>query len=99
MSVDSAGKSPKGLAAILTTLLSALLGGAYYTYLVMVPFPPDLVRIVPLVWLAAAFVGLMLGIEAIRTGSRKYLGVASVALNIPNVLLAAIFAMAALTGG
>jgi hypothetical protein len=32
---------------------SAALGGDYYAYLVAVPFPPDVVRVVPLLWLSA----------------------------------------------
>lgn len=90
---------PKGLVALLVTLVSVALGGAYYVYLMYVPFPPDLTRIVPIIWLIGAFTGLILGMVAIRDNSRRYLGSASLILNVPNILLAAIFAFAALVGG
>ncbi len=92
-------KYPKGLIAILLTVMSLVLGGAYYAYLVAVAFPPDLVRVVPFIWLAGAFAGLIMGLKAIHANSHRYLGIASLALNVPNIVFAAIFAFAALMGG
>jgi hypothetical protein len=40
---------------------SAALGGAYRAYLLDTPFPPDLVRVVPLLWLAGSVAGWILG--------------------------------------
>lgn len=85
--------------ATLVTLGAAMLGTLYYAYLVAVPFPPDIARVVPFIWLGGAFSGLILGAQAIRANSRRYLAVASVVLSLPNILLAAIFSMAATFGG
>jgi hypothetical protein len=59
------GRFP-GLVAALVTLASLVVGGAYFAYLVAEPFPPDLVRIVPLLWLGGALGGLLLGVRAIQ---------------------------------
>ena len=92
------GRLP-GLAATLVALASLVVGGAYYAYLVVEPFPPDLVRIVPLIWLGGALGGLLLGVRAIRASAGRALGIASVVLSVPSGALATIFALAALMGG
>jgi hypothetical protein len=43
-----------GARALLTVVGSALFGALYFGYLRSEPFPPDIVRVVPLLWLAAA---------------------------------------------
>jgi hypothetical protein len=77
---------------------SAALGGAYYAYLVAVPFPPDVVRVVPLLWLAGSVAGWILVVQALRLDTRKLAAIVGLILNVPNTLFAAIFLLAALMG-
>ncbi|MDP9372905.1 MAG: hypothetical protein M3Q65_10745 [Chloroflexota bacterium] len=99
MRLAVAHRSPLGLIALLVALESLAVGVVYYAYLVAVPFPPDWVRIVALIWLAGALAGLLLGLAAILANARRHLGIAALVLSIPSVPLAAIFALAALMGG
>jgi hypothetical protein len=78
---------------------SIAIGASYFAYLNATSFPPDLARLIPLVWLAVAVAGISLGITAIRARRQVYLGVAGILLGLPSVAFAAIFAMAAAMGG
>lgn len=99
MHADPGGGRLPGLVAALVTLASLAVGGAYSVYLVVEPFPPDLARIVPFVWLGGALGGLLLGVRAIRADAGRSLGIASVVLTVPSGALATLFAFAALMGG
>jgi len=88
----------RGIGAIVVTLLSAGIGVAYFAYLRMAPFPPTSVRIVALIWLARALVGFILGASAMARRVRLSFAFASILLSVPNIILAAIFALAAIMG-
>ncbi len=88
----------QGLRALVTVIGSAALGAAYVTYITAVAFPPDGVRVVPLLWLGTACVAWFLVRHAFRADAAKLLGIASGVLNVPNTLLAAVFSLAALMG-
>ena len=96
---DPTPRSVRGLVALLVTLASLALGGAYYAYLVAVPFPPGAARLVPLVWLVGALAGLTLALGATRADAGRRLGIASLVLGVLSVMFAALFAFAALMGG
>ena len=77
---------------------SAALGGAYRAYLLATPFPPDVVRVVPLLWLTGSVVGWILVVQALRLDTRKLAATVGLMLNVPNTLFAAIYSLAALMG-
>jgi hypothetical protein len=77
---------------------SAALGGAYRAYLLATPFPPDVVRVVPLFWLTASVVGWILVGQALRVDTRKLAATVGLILNIPNTFFAAAYSLAALMG-
>ena len=77
---------------------SAVVGALYFAYLRSEPFPPDVVRVVPLLWLAGCAMGWILVVAALRLDSRKLRTLTALILNVPNTLLAAMFALAAVMG-
>jgi hypothetical protein len=77
---------------------SAALGGDYYAYLVAVPFPPDVVRVVPLLWLAGSVAGWILVVQTLQLDTRKLASTVGLILNVPNTFFAAIYSLAALMG-
>ena len=85
--------------ALLVVLASSAIGAAYFSYLTAVPFPPGIVRLVPLAWSAACVVGWVWSIRALRSGDGRALSVAALALNVPNTMFAALFLLAAMMGG
>ena len=85
--------------ALLIVLASAAVGAAYFSYLTAVPFPPGIVRLVPLAWFAACVAGWVWSIQALRAGDGRWLPRVALALNAPNTVLAAIFLLAAMMGG
>ncbi len=85
--------------ALLVTMASLVVGVAYVAYLKATPFPPDPVRVVPFVWLVGALAGLTLGLMALVTGPRRFLGAVSALLSLPNIGVAAVYALGALMGG
>ena len=62
------------------------------------PFPPDFVRVVPLLWLASCAMGWLLVVTALRFDTRKLRALAALILNVPNTLLAGILSLAAVMG-
>ena len=89
---------PSGVVSILVAAASLMLGAGYYLVLLAVPFPPDGVRVVPVVWLAGAIAGLVLGGAAYRGGTQVRLAALGLLLSLASVGLAAIFALGALVG-
>ena len=88
-----------GSRALLSALVVSVVGAAYFSYLTAVPFPPQMVRLVPAAWCAACIAGWMWSIRAIRAGDGRSLSVvAALALNVPNTMLAAIFLLGAMLG-
>jgi len=85
-----------GARALLVVVGSALVGALYFAYLRSEAFPPDIVRVVPLLWLAGSAVGWILLVGALRFDTRKLAALAALLLNVPNTLLAGIFSLAAL---
>ena len=88
-----------GTRALLVVTASSAVGLVYFAYLTAVRFPPDIVRLVPLVWLAACLVGWVTSVRALRSNEGKLLTIAALVLNVPNTTFAAIFFVAALMGG
>jgi len=83
---------------ILITVASSLIGAVYFTYISSVDFPPNLVRIVPFVWLIGAVIGLMLGFRSLRKRESRYVGIFIIILALINIVFASIFSLAALMG-
>ena len=52
--------------SLLVVLASGVIGVAYFSYLTAVPFPPGIVRLVPLVWFAACVAGWVWSLRALR---------------------------------
>ena len=77
---------------------SGVVGALYFAYLRSEPFPPDFVRVVPLLWLAGCAMGWILVIAALRFDTRKHRALAALILNVPNTLLAGLFLLAAVMG-
>ena len=88
-----------GIRGLLVVLGSAVLGAVYFSYLNADPFPPDIVRLVPIVWLAGAVLGGVLAVRALISGNNRMAAGLALAMNIPNSVFAAVFSMAALVGG
>ncbi len=85
--------------ALLVVLASSAVGAAYFSYLTAVPFPPGIVRLVPLAWFAACVAGWMWSIRALRADDERSLPIVALALNVLNTPFAAIFLLAAMMGG
>jgi hypothetical protein len=85
--------------ALLVVVVSAFFGALYFGYLRSEPFPPDIVRVVPLLWLAGCAKGWILVVAALRFDNRKFPALAGLILNVPNTLFAGMFSLAALMGG
>lgn len=62
------------------------------------PFPPDIVRPVPMVWLVGAVVGGVLAARALTSNDNRVAAGLALALDIPSSVFAAVFSMAALMG-
>ena len=77
---------------------SAAVGALCVGYLHSDPFPPDIVRVVPLLWLAGCAIGWILVVAALRFDTRKLPALAGLILNVPNTLFAGIFSLAVLMG-
>jgi hypothetical protein len=84
--------------ALSVVLGSAALGAAYRAYLLATPFPPDVVRVVPLLWLAGSVAGWILLIKALQLDTGKLATAVSLILNIPNTFFAAAYSLGALMG-
>ena len=85
-------------ARALLVVVGSAVGALYFAYLRSEPFPPDSVRVVPLLWLASCAMGWLLVVTALRFDTRKLRALAALILNVPNTLLAGIFSLAAVMG-
>lgn len=84
--------------ALLVVVGSALVSVLYFGYLRFEPVPPDIVRVVPLLWLAGCAMGWILGVAALRVDNRKLPAFAGLILNVPNTIFAGMFSLAAVIG-
>ncbi len=87
-----------GARALVLVTCSGVMSAAYFVYLTAEPFPPDIVRLIPLVWLVGALRGGVLVARALRTASNRLAAGLALVLNIPNAVFAALFSVAALMG-
>jgi hypothetical protein len=88
----------KGFAVLVIGLLTSLVGAMCFFYISAVSFPPDIVRLVPLLWLGLSFWGLMEAVRVIRSKTRMYMAGLAVMILIPNIILAALFCLGSLMG-
>lgn len=88
-----------GRRALLLVVGSAVLGAVYFLYLNAEPFPPDIVRLAPIAWLAGAVAGGVFAARALRSRNNRVAAGLALALSIPSSVFAALFSMAALMGG
>ena len=88
----------KELRALAVTFVAAVLGTAYFILLNAASFPPDAVRIIPVIWIAGAGFGLILAIRIVHANLKSYFAWTSIMLGIPSLLLALVFALSAVIG-
>jgi hypothetical protein len=88
----------KGLIALLVVASFDLLGAIYYRHLQTNPFPSDIVRPIPAIWFAGLLLGGVLAARALRSESSKVPGGLALVLCVPSLVMAWIFALAALVG-
>ena len=91
-------RATTGMVALLVAIASAAVGAAYFAYLNATPFPPNAARLVPFLWLAAAALGIVLGVAALRARQSPPLGIGAILIGIASGAFAAIFALAAVMG-
>lgn len=87
-----------GRRALLIVAGSGVVGALYFAYLRSQPFPPDFVRVVPLLWLAGCAMGWIHIVAALCFDTRILRGFVALILNVPNTLLAGMFSLAAVMG-
>ena len=87
-----------GLQALLVVGGSALLGALYVRYISAEPFPPAIVRVVSAVWLAGSLAGCVGAVRALRRDRNRLAAGVALVLDIPSIVLAVLFTMAALMG-
>ena len=87
-----------GPRALLLVACSALLGAIYFGYLNAQPFPPDIVRFVPVAWLAGSIAGGLLATRALKSDSNRIAAILALLLDVPNTVFAVLFTVAALMG-
>jgi hypothetical protein len=88
----------KGLIALFVIASFDLLGAIYFRYLETNPFPPDIVRLIPAIWLAGTLLGGVLAARALKGDTNRVPAVLALVLDVPSALIALIFAFAALMG-
>jgi hypothetical protein len=88
----------KGLIALLVVASFDLLGAIYFRHLETNPFPPDIVRLIPAVWLAGTLLGGVLAARALRGDTNRVAAGLALILDVPSAVIALVFAFAALIG-
>jgi hypothetical protein len=86
------------LIALLVAASFDLLGAIYFRYLQTNPFPPDIVRLIPAIWLAGTLLGGALAVRALRSDTNRVPAGLALVLVIPSAVIASVFAAAALMG-
>jgi len=87
-----------GMRALLLVVSSAVVGATYFLYLSVEPFPPDIVRLVPIAWLVGSVLGGVRAARALRNNSNRLAAGLALVLDVPSAVFAAVFSMAALMG-
>ena len=88
----------KGLIALFVVASFDLLGAMYFRHLQTNPFPPDIVRLIPVIWLAGILLGGVLAARALRGDTNRVPAVLALVLDVPSAVIALVFAFAALMG-
>ena len=88
----------KGLIALLVVASFDLLGVMYFLHLQTNPFPLDIVRLIPGIWLAGTLLGGLLAARALRSDVNKVPAALALILDVPSAVIALVFAFAALMG-
>ena len=88
----------KGLIALLVVASFDALGAVYFRHLETNPFPPDIVRLIPAIWLAGTLVGGVLAVRALRSDSNRVPAGLALVLDVPSSIIALVFAFGALMG-
>ena len=88
----------KGLIALLVVASFDLLGALYFRHIQTTPFPLDIVRLIPAIWLAGTLLGGVLAARALRSDANRVLAGLALALDVPSAVIAWVFAFAALMG-
>ena len=87
-----------GARALLLAMGCAVVGGAYAFYLRSTEFPPDIARVVPILWLAGAVLAGVWAVRALRTHRNRLAAGLALVLAATSAVFAAVFLMAALMG-
>ncbi len=90
-----------GVVAVSLVVVSGLVGAAYVLYLRSEPFPPDIARVIPVLWLAGSLGAVVLGVWVLFAGRglHRLLGLLALVFGAGLVPLAAIYVLGALMGG
>lgn len=88
----------KELRSLAVTFVAAVIGLVYFILLSAVSFPPDSVRIIPVIWIVVAVSGLLMAIRLVHANSKSYVAWFSIVLGIPSLLLALVFTLSAVIG-
>jgi hypothetical protein len=75
-----------GRRGLVVVLVSSAAGVAYFASLTVVPCPPEIVKLVPLVWFTACLAGWVWSTLA---DDGRLISIAALALNVPNTMFAA----------
>jgi hypothetical protein len=86
------------LIALLVVAGFDLLGAMYFRHLQINPFPPDILRLVPGIWLAGTLLGGVLAARALRSDTNRVPAGLALVLDVPSAVIALVFAFAALMG-
>lgn len=85
-------------ASIVATAAASLLGLAYFIYLRIAPFPPDMARLAPFFWLAMSLWAAGRGVRGIIGQPTGAAGWAVVIVAVLNTTIAVVFCLAAAMG-
>ena len=87
-----------GARALLLAMGCAVVGGAYAFYLRSTEFPPDIARVVPMLWLALSVLAGAWAVRALGTQRNRLAAGSALVLAATSAVFAAVFLMAALMG-
>jgi phage shock protein PspC (stress-responsive transcriptional regulator) len=87
-----------GLIALLLVASFDLLGAIYFRYLETNPFPPDIVRLIPALWLIGTLLSGVLAARALRSDANRVPAGLALVLDVPSAVIALVFVFAALMG-
>ena len=88
----------KGLIALLVVVSFDLLGAIYFRHLETNPFPADIVRIIPAIWLTGTLLSGVLAARALRSDTNRVPAGLALVLDVPSAVIALVFAFAAVMG-